>query len=676
THLHSQAEENPVVTLIFLDASEDQNPMTTCQQLCQDEAMAALPLIAIIAQPAKRAAVLEAGADDYLLLPLLPAEVNTRLATYLHSSCRGFNSLIEVIQQMNSGASPGHILSPGIKSLAEIFNAPSAWLLLIDPDRAGVSLVSGYNLPPLFQSREKFDEEAVLCTRQIENSGSTLPQVIACPFLAKGDHQETDGLLYHLSVPLYGKQRFLGYLNLAYRERPKTSRAERRVLGLLGQNIGILLEMMRWQEEIQVHATQVAFMVLLARSISERLETDTILSFTLEQAVSLLNASGGQIWLLSAERDLELVSSLRSPFPIPADRASLHPGRIKRGQGLIGWVAAHSQPLSTHVAANDPRFDPQVDRFEDSTDISLLAVPLRHRHNTIGVLAIYNKHHTPFANQDVVLLEGVAALSASAMANARLMQELRDYTDRQRELMKERERLQKQILQAERLATVGRLTASLSHEINNPMQSIRGALTLALEELNNPAELATYLHLSLEESERVVRLLNRMRQIYRPKTGIFEPFDLNGLLQEAIGLANKELKRQKVSIRTDLAPDLPSPTVVVDQLHLVLLSLLLNLGSAISAAGGGELHVRSYTLPQTLLVEFSTDISVAPLARRLFIMEEDRSERTTDLSFGLFLSQEIIAAHGGVIKFDQQDQQFVCRIELPTNGRQKNVRSK
>ncbi len=831
SYLTSLVDDQLELALIVVDAQENQQVVADCCQLYQSGSAYYLPIIAVIARPADRQAVLKAGADDYLLLPLLPAEIQTRLANYLCSTSRGLSVWIEAFCQMNREGASAQVLKQSLKKLAQIFNAPSAWLFLCD-STADINLLSSYNLPPLLhQNATILNDEARLCLKLHQQDQSSMPRVISA-----SNWQDTNGLTHYLSLPLNGHRHLIGVLNLAYTEAPQISRTKEQALAMLGRDIGILLEVFHLQEEAQTYAIQNAFMVLIARTISEHLDLNTILSLSLEQAVPLLNASGGAIWLFSTDGQwLELVSSLTT--------SSNHLlSRRAKGQGLVGWVADHGQPLRIDKnPAGDPRFDPRLDKIEGVATYSLLAVPLRHRGAIIGVLAIHNKHGIHFANPDMVLLEGVASLTASAIANARLMQELRDYAGQQRALyemsqqiaagldlqatlnrvlqwigrlseveigllwllersqdqdngavdmlnlvaalginlprqqqisitveqdlvgwvartgqavmvnnpvndprfdpsiskllnmaprniisvpmiyhdqiigaismfnkiegdfdevdltllstaiemvavavgnarlhtqtvalMEESKRLQEHVLQAERLATVGRLTASLSHEINNPMQTIRTALTLAKEELDTPKELGAYIDMSLTESERVVQLVNRMRQIYRPQSDKLEILDVNHLLQEAIAIARKELRRKRVTLETNLTPELPSLTAISNQLQLVFLNLILNLSDAIGAAGGGVLRLRSCALPQAIQVEFATNVFIASVTNWVHIFEMDSSQTRgavrpgeVDISFGLSLSHDIVVAHGGAIDLSQQNGQTICRVELP-----------
>ncbi len=660
TYLHTLANDKPNPSLILIDAEARPQIITECRQICQKYAVHDIPIIAIIAQPTNRQSVLEAGADDYLLLPLVPSEVQMRLATHLNSASRGFNILLKTIHQMSSGAST-YTLNQVIKSLAEIFNASSAWLFLLSPNKKDFNMVGSYNLPPLFRQEDAFlDEEFKECLKSFQLDQSNLPQILPCITLRKADPQDTNGLTHHLSISLKSDQRLMGILNLAYPEAFQISQVEKRMLVILGQDIGTLLEMFHLQEEAQVYATQNAFMVLIAQMISRHKNLDTMLSSTLELTMPLFNALSGEVWLLSADEQwLELASFLSTQYVMPQAI-----GRAN-DQGLLGWIIEHDQPLHLNQPFQDPRFDSQVDDTENLTKHALLAVPLHYDGKTIGVLAIYGKRHSSFAGQDIFLLEGVAGVVASAIANTRLIHELQDYVDKQQTLMEERERLQQHIFQAERLVTIGRLTASLSHEIKNPMQAIQGALALSMEELNNPQELTMYLNLCSKESERVVQLIDRMVQIYRPQAELPKTLDLSSLLQEVMGIARKELKRQQITLQADLGSGLPPIMAVANQLHLVFLSLILNLGDAIGTTGGGKLQLRFYASSQAVHVELSTDVSDLALADWSNVLASGPSEEKAEFSFGLSMSYDIIMAHGGTIELNQTDHQTVCRIDFP-----------
>jgi nitrogen-specific signal transduction histidine kinase len=118
------------------------------------------------------------------------------------------------------------------------------------------------------------------------------------------------------------------------------------------------------------------------------------------------------------------------------------------------------------------------------------------------------------------------------------------------------------------------------------MQAIRGALALAMEDLENKETLVEYITICLQESDRVVQLINRMRHIYRPTSMDPEPILINDTISEISSVARKEISRQGVSLHLGLAPGLREVIGIVDQLRLVFLSVALSLSDALAQSEG------------------------------------------------------------------------------------------
>ena len=168
-----------------------------------------------------------------------------------------------------------------------------------------------------------------------------------------------------------------------------------------------------------------------------------------------------------------------------------------------------------------------------------------------------------------------------------------------------------QILKQERLITIGRLIASFVHEINNPLQAIRGALALALDDIENPRELREYITISQQEIEHITALLDQVRLIYRSQSDQPELFPLSVLFRDAIDLTREETMRQKVRIKNLLPSDSPLVEGVYNHIYIVVLRTILAFTDAIGAAGGGELTITAEETPAQLKFTF-TDQSSNP----------------------------------------------------------------
>jgi nitrogen-specific signal transduction histidine kinase len=417
----------------------------------------------------------------------------------------------------------------------------------------------------------------------------------------------------------------------------------------------------RLMQELRDYGDQQRILYEMGQQIAAGLNLQDTLTRVLQWIGRLFETEVGLLWLTEQNappEEPDISSRLRLVAALGVDLPPDEEPTLLLDQGITGWVARTGETVLSNEPATHPFFDNTLSLDLNLTARNLLAVPMVYHDQTIGVICLLNKIGSSFTEADLTLLSTVIDMVAVAVGNARL--HTRTLT-----LMAEKERLSKQILHSERLATVGRLTASLSHEINNPMQAIQGALTLALEELGNPAEVDTYLRMSLQESERVVKLINRLRQIYRPQAELPETLDLNRLLQEAATIARKELKRQKVSLKIELADQLPPLTVIANQIHLVFLSLILNLSDAIGTAGGGPLHIRSSSSTEAIEIEFSTRASILSLTDWELLFRAEPGQDELNSSFGLSLSYDIIASHGASIKLNQTAQNVVCRLEFP-----------
>lgn len=205
-------------------------------------------------------------------------------------------------------------------------------------------------------------------------------------------------------------------------------------------------------------------------------------------------------------------------------------------------------------------------------------------------------------------------------------------------------------MQMARWAVVGRLTASLFHEINNPMQAVRGAASLGLEELDDPEALRMYLELTLRETERVVSLIERARRIYRIEEQKPEVVTLNYVLNEVMLLTQKEMERKNVIVETELADDLPSLTAVFAELALAILCPLIQMSDAIAAIGGGAMSICTKLVHESIVIELKTRVVPIP-----------------DDGFFLILCPAIVSSYGGEVVQMQQGEDAVIQASLPVH---------
>jgi signal transduction histidine kinase len=205
-----------------------------------------------------------------------------------------------------------------------------------------------------------------------------------------------------------------------------------------------------------------------------------------------------------------------------------------------------------------------------------------------------------------------------------------------------------QLVQSERLALVGRLLASVSHELNNPIQAIQNALYLIREEEKLSTQGRHDLGIVLSETERMSALINRLRATYRPAhTEDFQAVALNQVIEEVRLLTATHMRRQDIHFEFGPDPELPSVSAVPDQLRQVVLNLFMNAIEAMPSGGCLKVTTQSQPEHRMVLVTFAdTGVGIDPgILPRIFEPFVSGKENGTGL--GLTITHDIIQKHGG-----------------------------
>jgi two-component system sporulation sensor kinase A len=248
----------------------------------------------------------------------------------------------------------------------------------------------------------------------------------------------------------------------------------------------------------------------------------------------------------------------------------------------------------------------------------------------------------------VQLVSAVADQLAIALQKARL------YTDLQESLQQE-QATRSQLVHTEKLAVAGRLLASVSHELNNPLQAIQNALFLLQDEGALSTQGQQDMKIVLSETERMATLLERLRTSYQPvHAEDLQPVEINSIIEDVHALVATHLRHAEISYEFQADPELPSINGLRDQLKQVFLNLFMNAVDAM--ADGGRLSVSTDWLAdkkQVLITVGDTgtgiDESLLPDIFDAFITNKEKGT-----GLGLAISYEIVLKHNGVIKAENK----------------------
>ena len=229
---------------------------------------------------------------------------------------------------------------------------------------------------------------------------------------------------------------------------------------------------------------------------------------------------------------------------------------------------------------------------------------------------------------------------------------------------------QRQLTQADKLASVGRLAAGVAHEINNPLTGVLSYASLLRKRLDGDAETCDDLDVIVRETVRCRGIIRGLLDFARPAAPARKPMDLNEVVRRSVSVVMTQLSLNQVQLSLDLATDLPLVNADVNQIEQVVVNLMLNAADAIGAEGG---NIRAVTRLgasnsiEFLLVDSGRGIAAEDLPRIFEPFFTTKGNQGTGL--GLAVSWGIVEAHGGTLEVQSElGQGTTFTLQLPTNA--------
>lgn len=224
-----------------------------------------------------------------------------------------------------------------------------------------------------------------------------------------------------------------------------------------------------------------------------------------------------------------------------------------------------------------------------------------------------------------------------------------------------------QLWHAAKLATVGELTASIAHELNNPLQTVSLRVeSLSMRLSGDPAALEA-LSVVEKEVDRMANLVKNLLQLSRREEQRISTVNVAEELEKAVELLHYHLRKYGIEVRKDFQPGIPMIMADPEQLRQVFLNLFTNAGDAMPSGGTLTLRVRGGQNQLIEIVDTGTGIAAADLPRVMetFFTTKPPGKGT---GLGLPICRRIVEAHGGRICIESEPGKgTTVRIVLPVD---------
>ena len=455
-----------------------------------------------------------------------------------------------------------------------------------------------------------------------------------------------------LAVPLRVEGEVIGVLNVNSSITSAFTEEDERLMMALGNQAAKVIHTARLYERVERQTRRLEGLFAVGQALISPDPLPMVLNRITQAVQEIMDVKLCSIMLLSDTRELTL-SAVSGGSAQYTQRPAL-----SVQDSLVGDVVTRRQPVQVFDVRRAKRYRARNMAREEHL-VSLLSVPVFFTDTLIGILNIYTDQPRRFSDDDIRLLNAFASLCAIAIENAQ----------RYERMLK----AENGIRQADRLATLGILSAEIAHEIRNPVTIISMLLHSLREDRAILPDRERDMDIILDKLDRINRIVSQVLNISRKRPQPLEWVDVNQVIEELLLLVNHAFAEHQVVLQKDLDPTLPA--ILADRGHFdqIFLNLMMNAQEAMP--NGGILHIRSMRMPErgaepdrirVIFKDTGTGISPEVMSH---LFTPFTSTRKEGVGLGLFVSQKLLKEYGGNITVKSApDEGTSFRVEVPSGA--------
>jgi len=394
----------------------------------------------------------------------------------------------------------------------------------------------------------------------------------------------------------------------------------------------------------------------ISRHLNSVLDTESLLDGIILTIIGQMGVSGCAIFIVG-ESGRELVLAKSKGLALDKEKKYSIPF-----DSLLFGILSEAQN-ETHRILELSRKLPQASRemgLLKSIDTELV-VPMSLKNRICGLLIVTEKiARTPFYEDDKDFLSILANQLSVAVENARLFES-------EKEAYNQLAKTQRQLVETEKLAALGQLSARVAHEVNNPLGIIKNYLELILQSAGDKPKIPEHVTVLKEEVDRIARIVRQLLDFYHPHSIEKGRLKLSSVIDEIIVLISMQLESKGIKLIKRYKLELPDIWASSEQMKQVFLNLIMNARDAIH--DGGEIIISGRIEDDHVVFDVADNGSGIEEESLTKVFEPfyTTKKNGTGTGLGLSVCYGIINNHGGTISCGNREEggaMFTIRLPI------------
>jgi len=577
--------------------------------------------------------------------------------------------LIKIAETVHNSSDLDKIYDTALDLVMELEKVDMAAIYLAEEDTNAAVLKAHRNFPPAYIEKASVIPYPTGITWKVINTGRMLNVDDMKKVKEIGPAGRDAGYHGILGVPIMYGGKAIGVIWFARREEEKFTGTEVELLTSIGNQIAIAIARAKQTSELEERNENLSVLSAIAEKVHGSSDLNLIFETFLDMIGGLKMVDIMSIYLVERNGDSR-EAVLRIQRGLPAEYIE-KAGRIPYPIGITWEVINTGEPVYYRSLPGEPC--PLGPAGKALSPGVVLSLPLKHRGQTIGVIHFTRREKGQFEKHELDILYSIGNQIGIAVSKAKMFEEAGQRAKELEWLYHDLKATQDQLIQSEKLASLGQLVSSIAHEINNPLTPILGYAQMLIASPETEEEKRQrFIEVIYSSADKVRKIVENLLSFARKDKPRREYVNINDILKNTVELREYQLELDNIGVVMELDADLPRTMADSTQIDQVFTNIITNACHAISGTGaqGGTITISTRKSMSGDIEAVITDTGPGipeEIAHRIFDPFFTTKPTGVGTGLGLSVSYGLMKEHSGEILVENEPGKgatFIVRLPV------------